>query len=285
MGLGVIVVSFLMPLAPVYAQCIAGLPCVADHSSGANDSKSDSAACDADFMNQIYARAFIESDREVAVAQQYVSRPDSVLELSCFDATSKEALEAYNPYFSANSDTPGAVAAGQSFTDVIKPAVRGYIDSFYSDDLFTFESGAAFAYEASPCDFLMSVQFLSRCANVDTVGEGFYSFDTLTSVDPRIDHLGLACPGTAITEDLLKVATNDAFEYVAFDVFEEYSEQMAGDSCSDPVGTGLFYEAPSEISWTTLGEYIFGAQQAYEHKVCVNPSCFYDIRDGSCKAK
>ena len=143
----VIGVSCLIPLSFSYAQCIAGLPCVADHSTGANDSKAESAACDADFMNQIYARAFIESDREVAVAQQYVSRPDSVLELSCFDAASKEALEAYNLHFSANTDTPGAIAEGQSFTDVIKPAVQTYIDGFYLDDLFTSGSGAAFAYE------------------------------------------------------------------------------------------------------------------------------------------
>lgn len=41
--------------------------------------------CDADFMNQIYAKAFLEAEREVVVNSMYIRKPDSVLEYSCFD--------------------------------------------------------------------------------------------------------------------------------------------------------------------------------------------------------
>ncbi len=281
----VIGVSCLIPLSLSYAQCIAGLPCVADHSTGANDSKAESAACDADFMNQIYARAFIESDREVAVAQQYVTKPNSVLEFSCFDTVAKEFLETYNPVFSADTSSPGAVPEGRSYSNFIKLSVQSHLSTSYGHDYVSSGTGEAYSDELSPCDSLMSAQFLSRCANFDTLGEGFYSFDTLTNVDPRVGPYGVSCPGTAVTEDLLKVATNDEFKYAAFDIFEEYPEQVTEPACSDPVGTGLFYEAPSEISWTTLGEYIFGSSQAYEHKVCVNPLCTYVVGEDSCQAK
>ncbi len=41
--------------------------------------------CDADFMNQIYAKSFLEAEREVVVNAMYIRKPDSVLEYSCFD--------------------------------------------------------------------------------------------------------------------------------------------------------------------------------------------------------
>ncbi len=67
--------------------CLAGVPCV----SGFNDksdiklSKSGSAACDANFMNQIQARAFLEAEREVIIADVVIRKADSILDLSCFD--------------------------------------------------------------------------------------------------------------------------------------------------------------------------------------------------------
>ncbi len=76
-----------------YAQCPPGIPCTAKlpppnanpPPPPANAAKSDSQACDADFMNQIYARAFLEAEREVVINQTVFRKPDSVLEYTCFD--------------------------------------------------------------------------------------------------------------------------------------------------------------------------------------------------------
>ncbi|MGH1404872.1 MAG: hypothetical protein ACRBDL_11590 [Alphaproteobacteria bacterium] len=45
----------------------------------------DTGSCDGNFMNQIYARAYMHASREVIMAGQLIHKPDSVLEYTCFD--------------------------------------------------------------------------------------------------------------------------------------------------------------------------------------------------------
>lgn len=42
-------------------------------------------ACDGNFMNQIYSKAYMEASRETIMAEQIIHKPDSVLEYTCFD--------------------------------------------------------------------------------------------------------------------------------------------------------------------------------------------------------
>lgn len=101
---------FMAGIPQSYAQtaggsCLPGIPCVVGKttSSGGivvgsggtsqNADKSSSDACDADFMNQIYARAFLEASRETIMSQTIIRKPDSVLELSCFDQAVKDSAE------------------------------------------------------------------------------------------------------------------------------------------------------------------------------------------------
>lgn len=96
---------------PAFAQCINGIPCIdADDTttradpedpSPANVSKSDHGSCSADFMNQIYARAYIEAEREVAMASVAIKKPDSVLEYTCFDQLAYQGFTAATRIFSA----------------------------------------------------------------------------------------------------------------------------------------------------------------------------------------
>lgn len=82
------------------AACTPGVPCVdytvtsepdAARDASLNALKSSVAspyeetACDANFMNQIYSKAFMEASREVIMAEQLIHKPDSVLEYTCFD--------------------------------------------------------------------------------------------------------------------------------------------------------------------------------------------------------
>ncbi len=50
-----------------------------------NVSGATTSACDGNFMNQIYSRAFMEANREVIMSEQIIHKPDSVLEYTCFD--------------------------------------------------------------------------------------------------------------------------------------------------------------------------------------------------------
>jgi hypothetical protein len=94
--------SFSMPSfagsATADDDCIPGLPCVTfltpnlplvpDDGPNADDApnqaKSTSGSCDADFMNQIYTKAYFEAERENLVNEMLIRKPDSVLEYTCF---------------------------------------------------------------------------------------------------------------------------------------------------------------------------------------------------------
>lgn len=82
------------------AACTPGLPCTGydvntDTTAGTdpalNGPKTGLAAphtggmCDGNFMNQIYAKAYMEASREVIINEQLINKPDSVLEYTCFD--------------------------------------------------------------------------------------------------------------------------------------------------------------------------------------------------------
>src|SRR5437016_4882806 len=41
--------------------------------------------CDPEYMDALEARAYLEAQREVAQNQNYILKPDSVLEYTCFD--------------------------------------------------------------------------------------------------------------------------------------------------------------------------------------------------------
>jgi hypothetical protein len=102
-----------------FGTCLPGLPCVGsvaektpDEPDNLNDGpnfpkilpfpdplhapnrkKSESHACDADFMNQIFGRAQLHAARQVRMSTSLIRKPDSVLEYSCFEETAKTALE------------------------------------------------------------------------------------------------------------------------------------------------------------------------------------------------
>ncbi|PCI97171.1 MAG: hypothetical protein COB14_09380 [Alphaproteobacteria bacterium] len=78
-----------------HAACSAGIPCTdydiyTDTNAGTDDTLNglkdgNNGACDGNFMNQIYSRAFMEASREVIMSEQLIHKPDSVLEYTCFD--------------------------------------------------------------------------------------------------------------------------------------------------------------------------------------------------------
>lgn len=111
--------------------CVPGLPCVVDAtpndplnqddgpsapgapnvdklertltvSTGPND-PAIPVACDADFMNQIYAKSFLNANRDSLLSQTYIRKPDSVLEYTCFDRFVRQAGPILGPMFSEST--------------------------------------------------------------------------------------------------------------------------------------------------------------------------------------
>ncbi|HBR69067.1 MAG TPA: hypothetical protein DEA55_06800, partial [Rhodospirillaceae bacterium] len=55
---------------------------------------------DADFMNQIYARTFLEASREIVMNETALRKPDSVMEYSCYDQQMSVTAHRLGPIFS-----------------------------------------------------------------------------------------------------------------------------------------------------------------------------------------
>lgn len=99
------------------APCLPGAPCILEktdndpqnlndgpNKTGINMFKSESLTCDADFMNQIYARAFLEAERENIINKVSIRKPDSVMEYSCFDKLVGQVAAKTGPIFSESDD-------------------------------------------------------------------------------------------------------------------------------------------------------------------------------------
>lgn len=77
-------------------------------------------ACDADFMNQIYANSFLQAERDVMMSELLVRKPDSVLEYSCFDQHAALSARFVGPLFTERRDYENyGVTIDGRFGDVI----------------------------------------------------------------------------------------------------------------------------------------------------------------------
>lgn len=125
----VMALCFAFVTSPGYAQdsgdaeedCILGLPCFtprtppalddyfddlipANEDDAPNADKSTSAMCDADYMNRIYAKAVMESERENRMLESIIRKPDSVFEYTCFESNLNAVARNLPTIFSETTD-------------------------------------------------------------------------------------------------------------------------------------------------------------------------------------
>lgn len=142
----ILIAALLLALPAVQAHaagsCEDGVPCIEGYTpgTGANDSKTTNPTCDGDFMNQIYARSYMESERQMVTAQSIVRKPDSVLQYTCFDKLASVTATEAGSIFSDSEDWhdtrvniavtgSGSGFLGQSFLD----AISGFAEDLISD--------------------------------------------------------------------------------------------------------------------------------------------------------
>jgi len=292
-ALGLLVCSLLLLSSHSYADCIAGLPCVVgktenlpdDDTDGPNApgapnaNKTDSAACDGDFMNQIYGKAFLEAERENVMNEVLVRKTDSVLEYTCFDQLLGVAAEAVPPIFSGmhwemNVSNPGEICTTtpnsigacspggpihiivdmlptrfpNSLNTLIMGALNGYIDNqFGSDYMGDYADGLNYnppnqvnVGAAYTCDEMDLIHFFAKCDNFATDDE-FFSFEQLVDFDPRV--FPAECDGTQIKQGRINLANNKNHNYVNYDDVITYFDRIlaasGGYECGPPIPTGI----------------------------------------------
>lgn len=245
------------------STCLPGIPCATlpnaaqllAPQTGPNSSKSGSEACDANFMNQIYAKAFLEAEREVVVNNAIIAKPDSILEYSCFDQQAAAVAQKAGPIFSESMRwdptmveiggglgiivlvpvpfTGMSVSLGDDHLDksierLVLSSLKGYVDTNFAHD---FLGGAAAGDNNSieplvedvsdVCDFMYNVYHVAKCDDFALNApfltfEDYYSLPSLQSTDPRV--LPASCPSThAATSARVNIAKNKNWNYAAFD--------------------------------------------------------------------
>ena len=274
-----------------------------------NEPKHEYDSCDADFMNQIYTRSYLEANRDVMISELLVTKPDSVLEYSCFDQQVKNTAEIAGPLFSESNLWLGS--AGGAYSDVANPGgsnitlnvfmgdtrldlslnqvVMASLDAFadknFAHDFLNGNAGiggdtieATVAAAGTACTAMNDVYELARCENINAT-TFFMTFTEIAANDPR-DTLpaDLQCGVTnPITTAAIDVANNKDGLYSFIDVMVPYNELLGVSSCEAPIPTGLIVKQ-EKFTYGASGYVNLDASLSREFSsyICPNPGCYYD---------
>lgn len=245
----------------------------------------ESNVCDKNIWETMVGRAWMEAQREVEISQSIITRPDSVLELSCFDAWAANAGDLVGKIFS--SAESGGSATRTQIVMVTANAMANYLGNarYSTNNLGGGSLAASYAPSAtqsfSSCIAQQEVWIAFKCKNMmDLRG---VVFDSMRANDPRVDYVGATqnkCPDassvgasnllfdhTAVWEKVINslntpahAATISTGDY--FDTVQTFSEMTAPTgTCSAPIPTGVMIV---RTDGSTTPEMI-----------CPNPGCSY----------
>ena len=242
--------------------------------------------CNATYYESLKSRAWLESQRKMRQVENYIFKPDSVLDYACFDIESniaaKEIEEIFSEYHSGHCFPDALDCALQ---DIVISTLEKYQTSNFNHSFLGGHSGLSrVAHNSSNrtmCSVMKDVWALAKCRNfAENAGtDGFLSFKDYASTDPRLlptacsnnkasdwnDHLTNAFKPTAATA-WYKPMT-DAAKNVS-DTQDQYLKP--GDDAK--LGCGSFIR--SGISIKDTGSIFFRVGKV--DGVCSNPACTPD---------
>jgi len=285
-----------------------------------NEAKHENDSCDGDFMNQIYARSYLEANREIMISALLVRKPDSVLEYTCFDGQVKRTAETAGLIFSETnlwlgsgggsyssvstpdgSDIDINVYTADTYLDVslnrlVMQGMSSFVNSNFDHEFLGGSAGISSDVKASvgaaslACSNMRDVYELAKCKNINPA-TFFMTFEDIVAADPR-DSLPsgqLQCGGiNPITSAAIAVANNDGGTYALKDNIVTYSDMFIPSSsgtCAEPVPTGVMVKQ-EKFSYGTTGTVTLVSTRQYAEYVCPTPGCYYEPSGssvGTCK--
>ena len=252
--------------------------------------------CDPEYFESLQSRAWLEAQREITQNQNLISKPDSVLEYTCFDLYLNELADHAKDMFSETQRwgqirgirTTGDGSTDQALEQVVGSALRTYVSQNFetggTDGPYDLLGGRLSGTDHEmtqpvsgnnaqyQCDIMRQVWQQAKCMNFidNEEHDGFYTFDEYRDYDPDHRFLPAECPHVARWEDDIRTATvNEDTPWEEDDV-ETFLDQLDPDNCqqSGVVSTGF-----NVYSRTKPTE---------EWKVCIAPGCSYNIDSNRC---
>lgn len=280
------------------------------------------ALCDADIEAQIKNNALMQAHRKVVAAESMINKPDSLLEMSCFDQRLKFVANNLAENFS-NSDTwrnttmttrnggyedendpvrrlvksrhRFSVYMGENHLDriidrMVTRGIERYIDRNYDHNLLGGNLATDYDFEryvddaGNVCDVMRNVFYQAKCADF-SLYPGLMDMGEFSSDDPR--RQPEECRRFHnLTANLVELASNN--ENINFDRLENtYLDTILageGGNCeaSTPISTGV------KVKYNIFESDIAGLKNlidfiGYDEKFCLNPGCFY-VPPDTCRA-
>ena len=251
----------------------------------------ESAVCDPEIWDTIVQRSWIEAQREIEINQSIITRPDSVLELSCFDSFAMHNAKIVGSIFS-DSSGGGALLETQVSSSAISAVTSdlgaaGYSANPLAGGVYKDAGGSYVNYTPSA-----TVDFNGQCANQKQIWDSFKCrnavdmrgvvFDAMKDNDPRLVFAGNSantCADVATTGGLVDAApvwtnalqrlntpgllASGAVNATYFDLVTTFSDMTAPTgACSAPITTGV--------------QIVLSDGSTVAERVCPNPGCSYD---------
>ena len=251
----------------------------------ASPAKAQPASCDPNYWNALKARAWMEAQREISQNQNLIYKPDSVLELTCFENFNRALAAAAFSLFSETTVFGVTPVDNQSMdralTRLVQSGLRAYIDGNFSHAYLggrgtggsgspaaAIAEGNAYTYT---CAEMLNVWNQAKCYNFNARpahDDFFYIRDYETT---EVRQLPTACAPIDP-----RWATNIPIAY-----------NTTGGYASDPVQayanffypTGACGAAPATPAIPTGVQIYISADPSagtFEERICVHPGCAHD---------
>lgn len=266
--------------------------------------------CDPEYMDALEARAWLEAQREVSQNQNFILKPDSVLEYTCFDSFLREIGDHAEHMFSETTRW-GAITDldNQSQDRALAELIHsGLVDYLTNNFNHTFLSGRATTDytpgspmasggETYSCEMLRRVWEEAKCMNfIDEASiDGFYDFRWYQSNDPRTMPTTMA----ACTSPATAPYTFATMEGIAFNARQDMYV-LTGTEAPPTPATGYNRDnlvtflnfilprgvAPATACTTPIRTGVTvnrrGGGGAYPDGVCSNPGCYLSADGTAC---
>ena len=266
-------------------------------------------SCDTEVMDAMESKAWLEAQRRMTQNENYVLKPDSVLEYSCFDqflgdmalSTARKFSEetAYWGAISTNDATSLDIAIEEtSLKPLIFYLATNYIHTFLGGRTVAPNTPAP-AYGTYTCDAMAFVWPMARCRNfmdendpnfVTPAYEGFYDFAFYANTEPRKfpQNLPVCTTPTNINADVTE-AFNGTPEYYTLD--QENPITLNPNDTNpyetDPIVTRnemIIFGSCDESAMIPTGIDVARKDlgTVYPEFFCTIPSCSYDYNTKKC---
>lgn len=272
--------------------------------------------CDPEFMEAMKARAWLEAQREITQNQNLITKPDSVLEYSCFrgflnKAAMNFSINGLNRQFSETDqwETSGfsQTSTDQALSNVVGQALNSFLNQNFnhsalggrlsSIDLSAQHSASVNGNQAYDCDVMARVWELARCQNFAqrTAQDFFYDFNYyMENDDPRNLPPGLeSCTqlaGGSDNQALGRSQLQEAYNMAIGIAFNQEQDKFVMPASGDGNIDETPYETDNVQTHFNLilpdqgcegepiptGIEVVRGGQTFPDKVCPTPGCTFD---------